>query len=123
MNAFSDTDNYSSPIGGPISVANLVPDNCPYLLTGVPDGTTIIRLVSTTSPFCCVTLIVGAFNICEVCDNLGFSNATNPSIGQLSLGYLTGSCDNNISNFYLEWYGPGTGSTQLQFTSGLGTSI
>jgi hypothetical protein len=122
MNAFSDTDNYSSPIGGPISVANLVPDNCPYLLTGVPDGTTIIRLVSTTSPFCCVTLIVGAFNICEVCDNLGFSNATNPSIGQLSLGYLTGSCDNNISNFYLEWYGPGTGSTQLQFTSGLGTS-
>ena len=122
MNAYSDVDNYSSPIGGTILVSNLVPNNCPYILTGVPDGTTKIRLVSTTSPFCCVNLIVGAFNICEVCDNLGFTDETNPSMGQLSLGFLTGSCDANISNFYLEWYGPGANSTQLQFTSGLGTS-
>jgi hypothetical protein len=121
MVAYSNTTNYTTPIGSPIPLIDLVPPNCPYILTGVPEGTTRIRLVDPTSG-CCVELLVGAFNICEVCGGLGFSDTTNPNLGRLSLGFLTGECDTNISNFYLEWYGPGTGSTQLQFTSGLGTN-
>jgi hypothetical protein len=120
MVAYSNTTNYTTPIDT-IPLIDLVPPNCPYILTGVPDGTTRLRLVDPTSG-CCIELLVGAFNICEVCPGLGFSNATNPNIGRLSIGSLTAECDNNITNYYMDWYGPGTGSTTFNFSSGLGTS-
>jgi hypothetical protein len=120
MVAYSNTTNYTTPIAT-IPLIDLVPPNCPYILTGVPDGTTRLRLVDPTSG-CCIELLVGAFNICEVCPGLGFSNATNPNIGRLSIGSLTAECDNNITNYYMDWYGPGTGSTTFNFSSGIGTS-
>ena len=94
MVAYSNTTNFTTPIAT-IPLTDLVPDNCPYVLTNVPEGTTRIRLVDPTSG-CCVELLVGAFNICEVCPGLGFTDETNPNIGRLSIGQLTGDCDNNI---------------------------
>lgn len=120
LNLYSNVDNYTT-ILATIPLTSLIAPNCPYLAT-VPDGATTIRLIDPTSG-CCFSLPFGqGFNICEICEPIGFSNATNPNLGAISVGQLTGGCDPNLSNYYLEWYGPGTGSTNMIFTSGFGTN-
>jgi len=117
---YSNVDNFTGIIET-IPLTSLVAPNCPYL-ANVPDGATTLRLIDPNSG-CCFTLPFGVgFNLCEICEPLGFSDATNPNIGSISVGQLTGGCDPNISNYYLEWYGPGTGSTNMIFTSGFGTN-
>jgi hypothetical protein len=120
LNLYSNVDNFTGIIDT-IPLASLVAPNCPYLAT-VPDGATTLRLIDPDSG-CCFSLPFGnGFNLCEICEPIGFNNATNPNPGSISVGQLTGGCDPNISNYYLEWYGPGTGSTNMIFTSGFGTN-
>jgi hypothetical protein len=120
LNLYSNVDNFTGIIDT-IPLTSLVAPNCPYL-ANVPDGATTLRLIDPTSG-CCFSLPFGnGFNLCEICEPIGFSNATNPNPGSISVGQLTGGCDPNISNYYLEWYGPGTGSTNMIFTSGFGTN-
>jgi hypothetical protein len=58
--------------------------------------------------------------ICEIC-SLGFDfYETNP-ISEISVGVVTGSCDPSITDYVIDWYGPGIGSTNIAFTSGLGS--
>jgi hypothetical protein len=121
MNIYSNVDNYSSIIEtAPLS--GLTGDSCPYLVTNVPDGTETIRLTDPLSSCCIDIPFSDGFNLCDICDPLGFDGDTNPNVGSISVGNLTGSCDSNITDYYLEWYGPGTGSTILVATSGNGST-
>jgi hypothetical protein len=78
-----------------------------------PTGTTTTSSTSTTSS---TTLNP----ICESCD-IGFDfYETNP-IAEISVGLITASCDPSVTDYVIEWYGPGVGSTTVAFTSGYGT--
>jgi len=121
---FSNVDNYQTPIISNVPISNFIPPQCPYILSGVPENATILRLFCFTGETegCCIDIPYSdGFNICDICIPLGFSDNSSPSVGAISVGHLTGGCDPNISNYYLTWFGPGTGSTQQVFTSGLGT--
>jgi hypothetical protein len=121
INIYSNVNNYTTIIET-VLLVNLIGDNCPYLVENVPDGTTILRLIDPTTGCCFQLPFSDGFNLCEVCENIGFTVTTNPNVGSLSLGALSGDCDPSISNYYMEWYGPGTGSTELLFTSGFGNN-
>jgi hypothetical protein len=58
--------------------------------------------------------------ICQSCD-VGFDFYDINPISVISVGVVTASCDPSITDYVIEWYGPGVGSTNLVFTSGLGT--
>jgi hypothetical protein len=58
--------------------------------------------------------------ICQSCD-LGFDFYDTNPIGVISVGLITASCDPSVTDYVIEWYGPGIGSTTLAFTSGYGT--
>ncbi len=58
--------------------------------------------------------------ICESCD-IGFDFYDQNPIAVISVGTITASCETNVTDYVIEWYGPGAGSTNIQFTSGLGT--
>jgi hypothetical protein len=120
---YSNLSNFSAIIAT-IPVASVTGANCPFLLAGVPDGTTILRLVDPTSG-CCIDVPASAgFNLCEICEpegSIDFSDKTTPNVGRISVGQLTGGCDPSFSNYFLEWYGPGTANTtNMVFTSSFG---
>jgi hypothetical protein len=91
--------------------------NCPFTFL-VPDGTQTIRIFDPVS-FCYVDLTVTDNNICDTCD-LGLSGVTNNLVSLINVNGLSGSCDNDISDFVIDWYGPSP-SNSLAFTSGKGT--
>ena len=57
-------------------------------------------------------------NLCETCD-LHFDYNEDYNIGKIVVGNLVGSCQSNISDFVIFWYGPNN-TTEVAFTSGLG---
>ena len=57
--------------------------------------------------------------ICNTCD-IGFDFYNQNPISVISVGTITASCETNVTDYVLEWYGPGVGSTNVAFTSGLG---
>ncbi len=57
--------------------------------------------------------------ICQSCD-IGFDFYNQNPIGVISVGVITASCETNVTDYVIEWYGPGVGSTNVVFTSGLG---
>jgi hypothetical protein len=121
MDVYTNLDNYAASFAT-VNVADIVPPFCPYILSNVPEGATTLRLKDPSTGCCIDVPFSDGFNLCEICDPFGFSVTTNPNVGAISVGQLTGGCDPNISNYYLEWYGPGTGSTNMIFTSGFGTN-
>ena len=58
--------------------------------------------------------------ICQSCD-IGFDFYDTNPIGVISVGSITASCDPSVTDYVIEWYGPGVGSTTVSFTSGYGT--
>ena len=91
-------------------------NNCPYLLV-VPNTTTTVRIFDPIS-LCYVDILVTSSDVCVTC-SLGISGVTDNLASYISVYGLSGTCDNDISNFTLEWYGPNS-STNLAFTSGKG---
>lgn len=91
--------------------------NSPCTVT-VPDGTVTIRLRDSGS-YCFWDLPTCSSNVCQDC-GLGFSYVNNNQNGTVDIGNLTGSCDNSIDDFRIEWLGPNSLST-TGFTSGKGT--
>jgi hypothetical protein len=80
-------------------------------------------LLKDISNGCCVYIsLEPSINLCDVC-NLGFSEYSAETISIISVGNLTGNCDNNINEYKINWLGPGSGSTNIQFTSGIGTNF
>ena len=83
----------------------------------IPNGTTTVRLLDSVS-YCYYDIAICDSNVCQPC-NLGFSNALNNKVGYLSISNLTGTCDNDIANYVVDWYGPDN-SNLLAFSSGKG---
>jgi hypothetical protein len=58
--------------------------------------------------------------LCVSCD-IGFDLYDTNPISEISVGLITASCDPSITDYVIEWYGPGVGSTTVAFTSGYGS--
>jgi hypothetical protein len=121
VNFYSDVNNYNEPPFQPgISLSNITGTNCPYVLTGIPNGTTTLQIKDINS-YCCVTIPISANSPCTFC-NLGFDVFSASTIGRIVAGNLTGSCDANITDYVIEWYETSNPNT-IVFTSGQGTAF
>jgi hypothetical protein len=117
---YSDVNGYQGDFGSDLT-ENLIGDNCPYIMENIPDGTTIVRVIDPTTN-CCLDINLQSNDLCNVCD-LNFDVYETQTVSQIVVGNLVGSCDDNISDYIINWYGPGEGSTNLAFTSGYGTEF
>jgi hypothetical protein len=117
MKIYSDADNYVTPLYTNVPLSSLM-NNCPYSIT-VPNNAHNVKIMDMT--YTCFAIVpVNNNNLCVTC-NLNFTSTTN-SVAALSAGLITGSCSNNITDYYIEWYGPDSTST-LYTTSGYGTAF
>jgi hypothetical protein len=120
---YSNTDSYFSPFTS-ITLNQITSGNCPLILTGIPDGTTTLRLHSSNN-YCC-DILLECNDLCTTCD-LGFNSYTSTTIGNIVAGSLTGSCDNPITDYLINWYGPSETasprSTNIAAVSGFGTEF
>jgi hypothetical protein len=116
LNIYSNTDSYSTPFQTNIPLSQL-DSNCPFILTNIPDGTTTIKFVDSTSN-CCYELLLSPNNLCDLfgIQLTGFSSTT---ISQIIAGNLISSVG-NITDYIIDWYGPDNNTT-VAFTSGYGT--
>jgi len=92
---------------------------CPLVLTGIPDGTTTIKLTSANN-FCC-NVVLTCNNLCTTC-NLAFDTYSTSIISRIVAGNLTGSCSNNITDYTINWYKSPDFTTPV-FTSGHGAEF
>ena len=92
--------------------------SCPLVLTGIPDGTTTIRLKSADN-YCC-DIVLTCNDLCTTCD-LAFDVYSTNLISRLVAGNLTGSCDNNITQYKINWFKDG--ETTPIFASGSGNEF
>lgn len=120
----TNVDVYSNPVSN-INHGTFVQQVTKACLTtnspctvSVPDGTVTVRLRDSGS-YCYWDLPICDSDVCNTC-GLGFANITNNRLGTVSIGNLTGSCDNSIDDFRVEWLGPNS-LTTTGFTSGKGT--
>ena len=100
-----------------VPTTSITGTNCPFTFL-VPDGTETIRIFDPVS-FCYVDISVSDNNVCNTCD-LGLSGVTNNLVSLINVNGLSGTCDNSVGNYILDWYGPDS-STTLAFSSGQGT--
>ena len=119
LSFYSNVDGYTTPLFGQSSVPllSVTGANCPYTLTNVTDGTTTIK-VQTSSGNCCAVINVSPNNPCSFC-NLGFDYFLPNTISQIVAGNLTGSCDSVISDYRIDWYEiSNPNSPVFKFTTG-----
>jgi hypothetical protein len=91
--------------------------NCPFVLTGIPVGTTTIRLESQNKYCCNINLTCN--DLCTTC-NLDFNLYQTTEISRIVAGNLTGSCQSSITDYKINWYRSPDFITPV-FTSGQGT--
>jgi hypothetical protein len=116
---FSNVDAYSTYFTT-IPLSAITGNNCPYLITGIPDGTTSIRLQDYATG-CCVTIpIQCSSDFCNTCD-LDFTLLSASTVSQIVAGNLTGSCE-NITDYVIYWYGPNS-TTEVGYVSGFGSEF
>ena len=116
---YADVTNYQTSFGSDLT-ENLVGDNCPYTMENIPDGTTIVRIIDPSTN-CCVDITLESNDLCNTY-NLNFDVYDTQTVSQIVAGNLIG--DNvDITDYIINWYGPGSGSTELSFTSGYGTEF
>ena len=120
FNIYSNVDNYTSPFQTNVTYSQLFGPLCPYVMGNVPDGTTTIRIIDTLSK-CCATIDLLSNDLCTTCD-LSFDSYQTNTIGLIVAGELTGSCENDITDYRIIWYGPNS-STNIAFTSGFGSAF
>jgi hypothetical protein len=84
--------------------------NCEYCQTFQSGTTTTTSSTSTTT----------INPLCFSCD-VGFDFYDTNPISEISVGLVTASCDPSVTDYVIEWYGPGIGSTTVALTSGYGT--
>ena len=93
--------------------------NCPYTFE-VPNGTTSIRLSDPISG-CYCDIPVSDNNLCATCD-LNFDYYLSPNVGNIVAGDISGTCDNNITDYLIYWY-KNTDPDTMVFSSGKGTEF
>jgi len=116
---FSDID-LSTPFST-INTSDIIQSECPYILTGVPFNTSYIRLINLPTGSCIDIPIGDTLDLCIMCD-LGFNVYSANTVSVITAGNLTGSCDNNITDYVVNWYGPNS-DTEIYITSGKGTQF
>jgi hypothetical protein len=117
---YSDITSYQGSFGSD-STDNLVGDNCPYTMENIPDGTSIVRIIDPSTN-CCNDITLQSNDLCNVY-NLNFDVYETQTVSQIVAGNLIGDTVSDISDYIINWYGPGEGSTELAFTSGYGTEF
>lgn len=120
FNIYSNIDQFSNAFLTNVSDTDLFGVNCPYIMNNIPDGTTLIRIIDTLTS-CCVTITLLSNDLCTTCD-LSFDLFEDNNVGRIVAGNLTGSCQNEITDYKIFWYGPNS-TTQIAFTSGFGTEF
>lgn len=120
FNIYSDVDQYFNAFQTDVTYLELFGGNCPYIMGNVPDGTTSIKIIDTLTK-CCVTIDINSNDLCTTCD-LSFDSYQSNIIGRIVAGELTGSCENEITDYKIFWYGPDS-TTNIAFTSGFGTEF
>lgn len=118
LEVYVDSDSYAS-LFTTVSL-NDITTNCPYYFLNVPDGTNNIKLFDPVS--CCYCIIpVQSNDLCTTCE-LNFNTYSATTIGQIVAGNLTGSCEENITDYIVYWYESGDPLNPV-FTSGYGTEF
>jgi len=113
---YSNSDNYSTSFGS-VLLSDITGENCPTIITNIPNGSTRIKILSNNLN--CIFIDISCDKLCANC-NLTFSNLNSLiSVGKISAGVLTGSCQS--TDYIINWYGPDS-TTRLAFTSGIGTT-
>jgi hypothetical protein len=120
VDIYSNVDNYTTPFQTGILLSDITGTNCPYVLNGIPDGTTTLQINDINSS-CCVTISISPNTICDICD-LGFDVYSSSTISVIVAGNLTGSCNANITDYLINWYDVSDLNTPV-FTSGRGTEF
>lgn len=115
LQIFSNVDGYLDSFST-VSTSNILSGNCPYIVTGIPDGTTTLRLQDYSNN-CCVDIPIQSNDLCITCD-LDFTLLSASTNSLIVAGNLTGSCG-NMSDYVIYWYGPNS-STQVGYVSGSG---
>ena len=93
--------------------------NCPLVLTGIPDGTSTIKLKSAN--FYCCDVPLTCNDLCTTCD-LSFDSYSTSLISRIVAGNLTGSCQPSIAQYRINWFKSPDFTTPV-FTSGYGTEF
>jgi hypothetical protein len=120
FNIYSNVDGYTTPFQTNVSYTSLFGPLCPYVMGNVPNGTNTIRIIDITTT-CCATLELLSNNLCTTCE-LAFDSYQTNNVGIIVAGELTGSCENDITDYRIFWYGPNS-STNLAFISGYGSTF
>jgi len=118
FNIYSNVDNYTTPFQ--VSIPLLTLTTCPYIMGNVPDNTTSIKIIDTGNK-CCATIDLLSNDLCTTCE-LNFDSYQTNNIGRIVAGELTGSCENEITDYKIFWYGPDS-TTNIAFTSGFGSEF
>jgi hypothetical protein len=117
---YSDLDFYETPFSTNLLTEDLI-GVCPYVLDNIPDGTLIVLLKDISNGCCIYISLEPTIDLCTICD-LGFNVYSANTVSVITAGNLTGSCEDNITDYVVNWYGPDS-STEIQFTSGSGTTF
>lgn len=118
LTLYSNIDNFSSSFGT-VLLSQITGSSCPYIMSGIPDGTTSVQLRDPIS-LCCTTIFLQNNNVCVNC-NLSLTSYLTNTVSQLVVGLLVGDCDDNISDYIINWYR--TGSSEVVLTTGYGTEF
>jgi|694.fasta_scaffold28233_4 hypothetical protein len=112
-------------IGGDIILSAMTGVNCPYTITGIPNGTTELQIYVPGTNVCGY-IDISDNDLCNTCD-LGFDSFTSSTIGNIVVGNLTGSCQNPITDYRILWFGPSESmevvSTNVARISGKGSAF
>ncbi len=140
---YTDIDNFTVPIAVGIPSTSLFPPpngNCPFIVVGVPSGSTQLLVIDDCSSYtsipnifttssvaagtlqtnCCYALIpiVDCENFCSSF-GVGLANYSTSSVAELVAGNLTGS-NGIIADFVMGWYKDGNYNSPA-LTTGNGT--
>lgn len=116
---FTDSNNYGSPIAKNITNDELTATTTPFNIL-VPQDATKVMVLDTNNNIKTYADINNN-NLCDTCQ-LGFDYYPTSTVGRLFAGNLTGSCQSNLNEYRVFWYGPNS-STNVKYISGSGTSF
>ena len=118
---YTDANNYAYPIAQNITRSALTATTTPFNIL-VPDTATKIRVLDAVTNCKCNIDVISEDNLCQSCD-FDFTTYPLTTVGRLIAGDLTGSCQSNITDYRVYWYGPGVNSTNVAYVSGKGSQF
>lgn len=118
ISVYSDVDSFTTSFTT-IPLTAITGNECPYIITNIPDGTTILRVKDLLTT-CCYDFPIQSNDLCVTCD-LDFNIFSSSTVSLIVAGDLTGSCS-NFTDYVVYWYGPNS-TTEIGYISGKGTEF